>query len=216
MNPRQRGTDSPTRARCPAVVFLSFLLILPAVAGCLAGPGSQGDASPSEPTGTDSGSAPPADVADRTWNVSITYTPWFLAAYGQPYARTGTVDSCETFVEWWVPRNATNVWAVLEEGPNATGQGYMAHMIQHEKGSWIHPPEARDTPLGGPYYLDLSTRMAIDVEDPRPGNWEAWVFPNQAVVDQMWNLTIHVAGQGGGRADAERLTTESPASGPCE
>lgn len=233
MNPRQRGTDSPTRIRSRAVVFLSLLLVVPAIAGCVGVPkdftsSSDNDSatSPDRRDGSGGDGSTPrggGNASSATWPTVLNLTPTFAEAYGSPF---NYVDyrgpTCDTYPRFIVPANATSLKLVLWGDPGSPtaddDAGYMTMRANapgptprfspdHENGT-VYPNGSLAGVHGyqaaGVHTYQIENRVEIYVDDPKPGKWRVWVWPNRRVVGQTWNLTVHVDGDGPG-ADAVRL-----------
>lgn len=163
-----------------------FLLIAPAVAGCI------GDSGPIEGPEEIAQASTGIDADGTDWSHEVFATAEYVLATARPFGphpqRITVVAGCG----WWVFEmpNGTTYARINVQGPpvNETrpGAGYASFKTAHEDAeSWRVPPE-NDRPRAN---------RTVEVDDPRPGSWILWVWPWGPNVNQAYDVSLTFEGR---------------------
>lgn len=165
------------------------VLVALVAAGCTSGPLSPEPANASA-DGTAPGEAAGNGTPASVWRVSQTQQPEMAGGSGLAFRLTAAVLAVNTSLAVEVPADATRLSANLTPQPD-DGIGDMTVSLAGPNGTVVLP---EDTDAYGIYQGEGAVHVAVD--DPKPGDWVAKIWPHGVVADQTWTLTVAVQGNG--------------------
>lgn len=178
----------PTHPMVAAILSTAFLL-----AGCASDPPSA--SAPAPGTGSTASSSTP-------WHLTFNATLGYNAAYGEPFTQLTSGGGECTYLSFPVPANATHLAARMTGeavASGSTGAGYLTFQLVAADGHSLVAPN--DT--------SQSLDIKVTVDNPAPGSWNAWAWPNGAVARQFWPIQVTVEGTGPPPQKGKATTTDT-------